>query len=104
MTNLIKFFISFLIACNVVNATDIIIDQKNKTFLPGSVNAKVGDRLIFKNSDGFAHNAYSDNEKNEFDIGMQRPNQDVIVELQAPASLDIECAIHPNMLLKVKVK
>lgn len=85
-------------------AKDIVIDQKDKTFIPNKVEAKVGDKLVFKNSDGFAHNAYTDNEENEFDIGMQKPGQDVSVELVHPGVVEVECAIHPNMHLTVTVK
>jgi plastocyanin len=87
-----------------VMAKDIVIDQKDKTFIPNKVEANVGDKLVFKNSDGFAHNAYTDNEENEFDIGMQKPGQDVSVELKHPGLVEVECAIHPNMHLSVTVK
>jgi plastocyanin len=85
-------------------AKDIIIDQKDKTFIPTKATAKVGDRIVFKNSDGFAHNAFTDNEENEFDIGMQKPGQDVAVEMKAPGVVEVECAIHPNMHLTITVK
>jgi len=96
--------ILFFAVFSLLGAKDYIVNQKKKTFLPGNITAKVGDRLIFKNSDNFSHNAYSDNEANEFDIGMQSPGQDIAVELKAPATIAIECAIHPNMLLTVDVK
>ncbi len=83
--------------------TDHIVDQKNKTFIPHSITAKVGDTITFKNSDPFAHNAYTDNEANEFDIGMQAPGEDKTVRLKAKAKFNVECAIHPNMLLEVTV-
>lgn len=82
---------------------DHIVDQKGKTFIPHLINAKVGDNIIFKNSDGFAHNAYTDDEQNEFDIGMQKPNQDIKVPIKAVGKFNVECAIHPNMLLEVVV-
>jgi len=96
--------ILILVVLSFLGAKDYIVDQKSKTFLPAKISAKVGDRLVFKNSDSFSHNAYSDDEKNEFDIGMQSPAQDIAVELKAPATIAVECAIHPNMLLTVEVK
>ena len=81
-----------------------IVDQKGKTFIPHSLNVHVGDTITFKNSDPFAHNAYTDDEENEFDIGMQSTGVDVVVEVKAVGSFDVECAIHPNMLLEVTVK
>jgi plastocyanin len=82
-------------------AANHVVDQKDKTFIPHELSIKVGDTITFKNSDPFAHNAYTDDEANEFDIGMQKPGQDVSVEIKAAGTFNIECAIHPNMLLTV---
>jgi len=81
-----------------------IVDQKGKTFIPHSLNVAVGDTITFKNSDPFAHNAYTDDEVNEFDIGMQSPGIDVVIKVKGAGSFNVECAIHPNMLLEVTVK
>ena len=102
-----KTVISIVIALAVttsVIAKDIVVDQKDKTFIPTKVEANVGDKIVFKNSDGFAHNAFTDNEENEFDIGMQKPGEDVSVEMKAPGVVEVECAIHPNMHLEILVK
>lgn len=85
-------------------ATEHIVDQKGKTFIPHALNVKVGDSIVFKNSDPFAHNAYTDDESNEFDIGMQKPGQDIKVPVKSAGSFNVECAIHPNMLLEVEAK
>jgi plastocyanin len=85
-------------------AAEHIIEQKKKKFIPSSIEVKVGDTIRFKNYDPFAHNAYTDDEANEFDIGMQSTNQDAVVTIKAAGEFNIECAIHPNMLLKVKAK
>jgi plastocyanin len=80
---------------------DHIVDQKHKTFIPHTLDVKVGDTITFKNSDPFAHNAYTDDEINEFDIGMQKPGVDVTVKVKGAGKFNVECAIHPNMLLEV---
>ena len=87
-----------------LNAQNHIVNQKGKTFLPHELTVKVGDTITFKNSDPFAHNAYTDNEVNEFDIGMQATGQDIKIKIKALSSFSVECAIHPNMLLEVTVK
>jgi plastocyanin len=92
---LMLFFVSLIFAKNH------IVDQKNKTFIPHELKVKVGDTITFKNSDPFAHNAYTDDEANEFDIGMQKPGQDITVKIKAAGKFKVECAIHPNMLLEV---
>jgi len=96
------------------SAKNYIVNQKNKTFIPHELHLKVGDTITFKNSDDFAHNAYTDDEAgitdnsdqgpNAFDIGMQGQGEDVVVKMKAPSHFDIECAIHPNMLLEVTVE
>jgi plastocyanin len=83
-------------------AKEIIVDQKDKTFMPGTLNVKVGDTITFKNSDPFSHNAYTDDEGNEFDIGMQPTGTTKSIKVKKAGEFNIECAIHPNMLIKVK--
>jgi plastocyanin len=87
-----------------LQAKDHIVDQKEKTFIPHELTVKVGDTITFKNSDPFAHNAYTDDEENEFDIGMQASGEDISVPIKHKGRFDVECAIHPNMLLEVIVK
>ena len=85
-------------------ATEHIVDQKNKTFLPGTMKVKVGDTITFKNSDPFSHNAYTDDEENEFDVGMQATGSETHMKVKKEGEFHIECAIHPNMLIKVKAE
>ncbi|MCD4667922.1 MAG: hypothetical protein K8R44_04960 [Sulfurimonas sp.] len=85
-------------------AANHVVDQKGKTFIPHAISVAVGDTITFKNSDPFAHNAYTDDEANEFDIGMQSPKIDVKVTVKAAGTFNVECAIHPNMLLEVTAK
>jgi len=92
-----------LLATSLFSANHII-DQKGKTFIPHEVTVKVGDTLTFLNSDPFAHNAYTDDEANEFDIGMEAPGVKKTVTIKAAGKFDVECAIHPNMLLEVTAK
>ncbi len=94
---------STLIVAASMHAAEHVISQKGKAFAPGTMKVKVGDKIIFKNNDGFAHNAFSDNEANEFDIGMQKPGQDVTIEMKKPGKVEVECAIHPNMHMTIEV-
>ena len=99
-----KTLVASLIIGSALFGMEHIIDQKSKTFIPHEINAEVGDTITFKNSDPFAHNAYTDDEKNEFDIGMQAPGKNISVKVLGSGNFNIECAIHPNMLLEVIVK
>ncbi len=93
-----------LVIVSSLFAADHVIDQKGKTFLPHSISVAVGDTITFENSDPFAHNAYTDDEKNEFDIGMQAPGKPTTIKIQGAGKFNVECAIHPNMLLEVTAK
>jgi len=99
-----KILLSAILVGSSLLGADHVINQKGKTFIPHAITVAVGDKIIFKNSDPFAHNAYTDDEANEFDIGMQKPGVDVSVPVKAAGKFNIECAIHPNMLLEVTAK
>jgi len=96
-----KILLAALLSIASLYGADHVIDQKGKTFIPHEVTVKVGDTLTFLNSDPFAHNAYTDDEANEFDIGMQPPGTKKTVTIKSAGKFDVECAIHPNMLLEV---
>jgi len=97
-----KKFSLILLTIASLFATDHIVNQKNKTFMPGTLHVKVGDTITFKNSDDFSHNAYTDDEENEFDVGMQDTGETTSIKVKHKGEFLIKCAIHPNMLIKVK--
>lgn len=94
--------LTFLLLSSLLSE-EYIVDQKHKTFKPQTLHLKVGDTITFKNSDPFSHNAYTDDEANEFDIGMQKSGTTKSIKIKKAGSFDIECAIHPTMLIKVDV-
>jgi len=104
MNRLLKTLLISMALSASIYAADHIVDQKGKTFIPHSLNVAVGDTITFKNSDGFAHNAYTDDEENEFDIGMQAAGTDSTITVKAAGVFSVECAIHPNMLLEITAK
>jgi len=99
-----KITLALCIFSGALFATNHIVDQKGKTFIPHEVTVHPGDTITFKNSDPFAHNAYTDDEANEFDIGMQSPGEDKSIIIKPGDNFSVECAIHPNMLLEVIVE
>ena len=84
-------------------AKNITIDQKNNQFSQAEIHVKVGDTITFTNSDPFAHNAYTDEENNEFDLGSQKPNEKKVVHILGNGQFLVECVIHPEMALNVIV-
>ena len=99
-----KIILASLIISSALFSANHVVNQKGKTFIPHELNVVVGDTITFKNSDTFAHNAYTDDEANEFDIGMQSPGVDATITVKSAGTFSIECAIHPNMLLEVTAK
>lgn len=104
MKKLLQLTLVSLGVCTLLSAADHVIDQKGKAFSPTKLTISVGDTITFKNSDPFAHNAFTDDEANEFDIGMQSSNTDKTITIKKAGTFNIECAIHPNMLLEVIAK
>lgn len=104
MNILLKTLLLSLLLTLSVDAANHVVDQKGKTFIPHSLSVAVGDTITFKNSDPFAHNAYTDDKGNEFDIGMQSPGEDITITVKVASKFYVECAIHPNMLLEVTAK
>ena len=99
-----KIILTALVTAISLFGADHIIDQKGKTFIPHEITVQVGDTLTFVNSDPFSHNAYTDDEANEFDIGMQKSGTKVTIPVKAAGKFNVECAIHPNMFLEVTAK
>ncbi|MCK9336821.1 MAG: hypothetical protein M0P43_03205 [Arcobacteraceae bacterium] len=84
-------------------ASEHVVDQLGRKFIPSTLNVKVGDTIRLKNSDSFAHNAYTDDYQNEFDSGMQKSGEDTLINIKAKTHFKVQCAIHPEMLLHIEV-
>lgn len=84
-------------------AADYTVFQKDKAFSSAAITIKPGDRVTFTNADGITHNVYSVTKGHEFDLKTQAPGQSNTVPFPKTGSLDVECAIHPKMRLKLNV-
>jgi len=92
------------LACSLpAAAADHLIGQKGKAFEVKALKAKVGDKLVFRNDDGFAHNIFSLSDAQSFDLGSYGQGASREVVLTKEGKLEIECAIHPEMRLDVEV-
>jgi len=85
-------------------AGEIVIDQKDKQFSVKSVKIKVGDVLVFHNSDPFAHNIFSLSDAKPFDLGSYPQGESRKVTFDKPGTVQVECSIHPGMQLEVEVQ
>jgi plastocyanin len=85
------------------HAGDHAVAQVNKTFTVPVVKAKVGDTVTFRNDDTFAHNVFSLSEVQNFDLGSYKKGETRQLKLTNPGTIEVECAIHPEMKMKIEV-
>jgi len=85
------------------SAADFVVEQKNKAFAPTTLKIKVGDAIDFRNADPFNHNVFSLSDVKTFDLGSYPQGQSKKVVFDKAGTAEIECAIHPDMKLKVEV-
>lgn len=76
-----------------------IIDGKEITTL----QVGVGDTVSFQNSDPFIHNIFSESAPNDFDLGAFPMNVAESHTFQHPGEVEIKCAMHAEMKLKITV-
>lgn len=85
-------------------AADVTVEQKNKQFATTSLTVKAGDTIEFRNTDPFHHNIFSLSETKTFDLGSFPEGESRSVKMDQPGTVEVECAIHPDMLMTVKVE
>jgi plastocyanin len=79
------------------------VEQANKQFSVEALTAKKGDTITFVNKDRLVHNVFSQSPGNSFDLKAQKPNDSADVVLQAAGEVEVRCAIHPTMKMKITV-
>ena len=63
----------------------------------------MGDSINFRNEDPYFHNVFSLSDAKTFDLGSYPQGQSKKVTFDKPGTVEVECAIHPNMKLVVEV-
>ena len=84
-------------------AADTVVIQKDKAFSPVTLKVKVGDSVEFRNEDTIFHNVFSLSDVKSFDLGSYPKGQSRKVTFDKPGVVEVECAIHPQMHLKIEV-
>jgi plastocyanin len=97
-----------LAACTTLHAREVEVSQKGKTFMQDKTPVKVlklktGDSVSFRNDDPFFHNVFSASPAKSFDLGSYPQGQTRKVTFEKEGAVEVECAIHPDMKLKVEV-
>ncbi len=97
-------FVLCLLASGIVSAADLTVGQKDKKFTELEINIAIGDTIHFRNDDPFSHNVYSLSEVKSFDLGSYPKGQARSVTFDQPGVVEVGCAIHFDMELKVNVQ
>ena len=97
-----------LAAGTCVQAKELEVSQKTKAFMlqkapVQALQLNVGDAVSFRNDDPFFHNVYSASAAKAFDLGSYPQGQARKVVFDREGTVEIECAIHPDMKLRVEV-
>ena len=78
--------------------------QKGKAFAVKKLKLKVGDSVKFVNDDPFSHNVFSLSAAKNFDLGSYPQGGAKSVTFDKAGTIDVECAIHPDMTLTIEVE
>ncbi|HEC19089.1 MAG TPA: methylamine utilization protein [Gammaproteobacteria bacterium] len=94
---------------STVYADEFIVAQNNKTFKKDgkkieSITIKKGDTIRFKNEDPFFHNIFSLSDLKTFDLGSFPKGQSKTVVFDKAGTVEVECAIHPEMYMEVTIE
>ena len=87
-----------------VRGKSIVIDQRDKTFVPGWAVIRRGTTVEFPNHDNIYHNVFSHAPGNSFDLGLYNSGAPAKAHtFQSAGAADIYCNIHPQMAASVLV-
>jgi plastocyanin len=85
-------------------AKEFEVAQKDKEFNPKVLKIKTGDTVSFKNDDPFSHNVFSLSDTKTFDLGSYPQGQTRKITFDKPGTVEVECAIHPDMKIDIEVQ
>lgn len=91
---------------NILAETDeeeIIVGQKNKAFTVEELKIQKGEAVKFVNQDSFFHNVFSLSDAKLFDLGSFPQGEGRSVTFDEVGTVEVECAIHPDMHMVIQV-
>jgi len=92
----------FALAASAFGAEHVVA-QKGKAFSVKKLSVKLGDSVKFLNEDPFSHNVFSLSDAKSFDLGSYGVGLSKTVVFDKPGTVEIECAVHPDMKMVVEV-
>jgi plastocyanin len=84
-------------------AQGVEVIQEGRKFSESEVTIRQGESVTFTNHDSFTHNVYSKTPGMAFDLRTQKPGTSNEIKFDNAGEADVQCAIHPQMRMKVKV-
>jgi hypothetical protein len=75
----------------------VIVDQRDKTFVPHVVPLLAGTSVTFTNADAVLHDVYSRSPPKTMDLGAFGSKETRTTVFDKPGRVDVFCAIHTNM-------
>jgi plastocyanin len=85
-------------------ADSVTIFQEGKKFSETEVTVKVGETVTYTNKDPITHNVYSSTPGMSFDLKTQKSGESTTITFDHAGEAEVHCAIHPQMVMKVKVQ
>lgn len=93
-----------MVSISPVNAEEYVVNQKDKKFDKENITINAGDTVVFKNSDPMSHNIHSLTADDPFDLGSFIKTEVRSHTFKNKGVHEVECAIHPFMLMTVTVE
>lgn len=103
MINRMLFLFCLLVGVVGAQAAEHTVGQLNKQFTTEEITIKKGDVVQFRNQDPFFHNVFSLSDSKFFDLGSYPEGESRGVTFEDAGEIEVECAIHPSMKLKIHV-
>jgi plastocyanin len=79
-------------------ATDKVVNQRAKQFVPRVLAVPVGTSVVFRNEDPLAHNVFSLSPAKKFDTGLYKSPGEAAVAFDKPGVIQLLCNIHSSMV------
>ena len=96
--------VMILLFTTAATAETYTVSQKDKKFTISELTVKKGDTVAFKNEDPFFHNVFSLSDAKLFDLGSYPQGQSKSITFDEEGVIEVECAIHPNMIMEITVE
>jgi plastocyanin len=100
---LLAFGLFLAVAAGAHAAAAHTVSQKAKAFNVATLSAKRGDSIVFKNEDTVVHNLFTVGSSYAVNL-VEQPGETASMTLDKSGDVEVRCAIHPTMVLKVHVE